>query len=143
MLAFAACGDDDDDSGPPSRDEFIAQADAICADFQELDEGISADLEAARDGQEQAEVLRRAVAEAEQSIDDLDALEAPEDGSEQFESYLAAMRDQIAAFDQAADQLEAGDVAAAQRTVTSAEERGAEVRRIAQDYGFEVCGREP
>lgn len=148
-LALAACGGDENGeegsngngglpTGDVSREDYIAQADEVCAATGETidaqaqeyftDLGLGADE---RPTPEQtSEFVSEVVApEIENELDQLRSLEAPE----QDAAELAEIYDLV---EQSAQRLADDPDAVAE------EDPFAEANQRARDYGFEVCGSE-
>jgi hypothetical protein len=133
----------------PSKPEFIAKGDAICADLQSEQAELqrrAQQLEAESDELSTGEFLRRAASFWDDQIQvmegfrgDLARLGAPPGDEERVEQFLTSIDDGIAIAREMQTRLEDGqEVLAAQ-----VEEYGQTVRRgntLAQAYGFEVCG---
>lgn len=132
-LIAAGCGGDDEESSPPlTKEEFITQADEICAAG---DEEISAaateqfgDLAEEPPVEDQEAFLSDVVASNyEGQLDDLRALNPPEEDAEQVETIFNAL-------DELTVQLQEDP-----GTVLEATEPP-EASQLAQDYGLQNCG---
>lgn len=134
-LVAAGCGGDDDEgesSGPAlSKEEYIAQGDEICAQGDtELaaaaeEEFGSATEEPPREDQE-AFISDVVAPNFEQQLEDLQALNPPEEDQEQIDALLAALEDLIAAAKEDPGTVIDGEVT--------------EASELAQEYGFQSCG---
>ena len=133
-----------------TRDEYIAQADAICTDVQadaaELRRQAQ-ELQAQSRELPEAEFLERAASFWGEQIRVIESfrgrlaeLEPPPGDEEQVGQFVESIDDGMAIAREIQATLEGGsDVAA-----STVEEYGQTVARgnaLAQDYGFEVCGR--
>ena len=135
-LVFSACGGD---SGP-SKDEFIEEADAVCAEASERNQQI------ARDGfsnpenprpEEVLAVVEELIPRQRETIDDVRALEMPEDDEDEINDLLDeadAVTDQV---EQEVDTPQEA-VAVVQASDTP-ENPYHEVNRKMEDFGFEEC----
>jgi len=136
--------------GTATKDEYIAQVDAICADVQaeaaELQRQAQ-ELQAQSDTLPKAEFLERAasfwgeqIRVTESFRDQLAQLEPPPGDEEQVGQFLESIDDGLAIAREIEATLESGDDIAA----STVDEYGQAVVRgntLAQAYGFEVCGR--
>jgi hypothetical protein len=139
--AVAGCGGDD--SGELSKDEFIAQADQICADFNEsadadqqefeslLDQG---DFEAAADSFDQT------AADSEEALAELEALQPPAEDQETIDEWLAILGEQPALAQEFSDALRAEDVQAINALGPEVQRLDADSDAIADEYGLVDCG---
>jgi hypothetical protein len=139
--AVAGCGGDD--SGELSKDEFIAQADQICADFNEsadadqqefeslLDQG---DFEAAADSFDQT------AADSEEALAELEALPPPAEDQETIDEWLAILGKQPALAQEFSDALRARDVQAINALGPEVQRLDADSDAIADEYGMVDCG---
>ena len=144
-FVLAACGGDDSPeqpiviptesstTGSLDKDDFIAEADAICAEanaaineFADAGQGLTAASEIAD--------LRQSV------IDDLEALGPPEDDRATFDEFLTAMEGQVEAGEKIALALERqSDTTEFETELQTAKDEAA---TAASSYGFEECGQE-
>lgn len=136
-LLAAGCGDDDggggeEESGPPlSKQDFIAQADEICA---QSDQTLTAAAEETfgSDGttpprEDQEAFISDVVApELQSQRDQIAELNAPEEDQEQVDAILSALGS-------LADNAESDPAA-----VLDGEQN--EAAQLAGQYGFEACG---
>jgi hypothetical protein len=141
-LALAGCGGDDDTattasggaeaggaSGPAlTKDQFIAQADAICAaGDRTIEEAIEA---LGRGGEPSPADLHQfsiiAVPAIQQEVDAIEALPPPEGDEDEVEAILAAVQKGIDEIRSDPTSIESDPLA--------------EADRLAEDYGLEQCG---
>ncbi len=133
-----------------TKDEYIAQGDAICADVQSDAAGLqrqAQELQAQSDELPKAEFLERAasfwgeqIRVTESFRDQLAQLDPPPGDEERVGQLLASIDDGLAIAREIEATLDGGDDIAA----STVEEYGKAVARgntLAQAYGFEVCGR--
>lgn len=155
VLAGAACGDSDNGDaeatrreGPPrGRADYIAEADALCADVLSEHPEIAAGARRLRRlspsdpgfHERAARHFRRVLAVARGAWADFEALQPPDADRERVEEFqeasaepIARLRDLIQAFERREDPDAAGQ--AYVRALARAD-------RLADAYGFEVCGR--
>lgn len=139
LATTAGCGDDsstgDEDTSPtgPTREEYIGRADAVCekgnAELEAAASAFFADKPHPTARQEQAYAASIFVPNIEAQIDELQQLQVPEGDEEE----VAAVYDAAAA----------GIAEIADDPSTFGGEPPAgfrEASRLAEAYGFEVCG---
>jgi len=141
-LALAACGGDDGGGGggePISKQEFIEQADAVCADSADAQQEIQANLESAT-SPDQAAAAYEELADLNQGInDEINALGRPE-GDEELIDDLAAKQEQLVVLvDELAAAVRAEDQAEAQSVGEELDALVAEAGEVFDSYGFGVC----
>ena len=138
---FAGCGGDD--SGELSKEDYIAQADEICAEFNEsstadqeefqalLDEG---DFEGAADSFDQT------AADSEAALADLEALVPPAEDQATIDEWLAILGEQPVITAEFSAALRAQDFDAINAIGPEVEALDAESDAIADEYGMVDCG---
>jgi hypothetical protein len=148
-LSLAACGDDSGD--PLSKEDFIAQADAICADhgtqldaifeeaFAEVDETDLDDPEAA--AQQYAGVVADSEPVMRDQVEALRALEPPEADADELQSQLDDLDAAVTEFVDLVEAGAAGDEEAL-AAIESDVDPFAAVNERAFEYGLQVCGAE-
>jgi hypothetical protein len=138
-LAIGACGDDDDgDSTEPtstgaelSKEEFIAQADEICAKGDAAIDKQGAAF-AASAGQRNDELVGDVIAPGlREEIEQIRALNPPASDKKEVDAFLDKFEEGVDALEENPDQLAGGP---ALQTVI-------EARALAADYGFNACAR--
>lgn len=135
-LTLAACGGDD---GVP-RAEFIASADEICVEYDEkLDALFERDLEEG-DFEQLADLFGEAQDIGSEGIDELQALELPDEGAEDAEAVFDLMSEQIGTMGEAEEAARAADESALDTILTEGSERDEEIEQQAKAFGFEECG---
>jgi hypothetical protein len=128
-----ACGGDDDDAAVTKAD-FIEQADAICADFNERGEALGEDLSEDASLEELAALfLEEGIPLLREQIDDLRELDLPEADAEQLEQLWD---DLDAGTDELEQQLEDDP----QEALSSNFDPFSEANEFATEYGMEECG---
>ncbi len=132
-LALAGCGGDD----AATKADVIADADKICADGNK-------ELEAIGDPTSVEEVpdfARRSVPVVESVIDKIEALDAPEEGKADFDTFVRSTREAVDIVRPLAD-ADPSDEAAIQEAATKADAAGTKGEQAAKAYGFKECGKE-
>jgi len=138
---FAGCGGSD--SGELSKDEFIVQADQICAElnatakadqeeFQTLlDQG---DFEAAADNFDQT------AATSEEALAQIEELAPPAEDQATIDEWLAILNEQPALTEEFSAALRAQEIGTINALAPEVERLTAESDAIADDYGMVDCG---
>jgi hypothetical protein len=129
-------------SGEVTKAEFIKKADNACADFRKRSAQLSAKVTqaAATDVRRVGRLLNQLADEADETLARFRSLDVPAGDEQTIDRYLAANRESIKAVRRTAEAFQSGDTEAATRLLQSGQQAGADTRRIAQDYGFKVCG---
>ncbi len=111
VLSVAGCGGDDDDQGP-SKQEFIAQADAICqeADKEQAAVGARGAKGIYGPNFSDAAFLSRYNAVTRDALERLRALDAPEEDREALDDVLSALKGSVAAVDKRIAAIRARDL---------------------------------
>ena len=152
-----ACGGSDESpaqepaatGGGPTRAEYIAEADAFCADAaarhpeieQSAEELRRTSPSAANYHEKAATHFKKVLKLAEEFEDEFRALEPPAADRERIEEFNRANEEAIDRLRELIEELEAeGDVDAAAEAYVEAL---AKADRLAEAYGFEVCARLP
>jgi hypothetical protein len=138
-LALAAgCGGGGGGDGDPlTTEEFLQQADAICAEAnQQLDA-----LGEPQTIQELATMAPEALSISEQSLDSLSELNPPEDLQAQYDRALELLGQQNALAQELVTAAEAGDQAQIQAIASEAEPLDTEADGIAAELGLTECGQ--
>jgi hypothetical protein len=138
VAALAGCGGGGDTSGSSSsipKDEFVEQANAICAKGKK--EGLAemaayVRKQGAGSPQAKAELLQEAlrtvfIPAVQKQIDEVRALGAPDEGEEQVDAFLASMQKAV---DQAGEKSSAGPQFASLFKSSAA---------LAHEYGIDAC----
>lgn len=132
--ALAACGE-------PSREEFAAQVDEVCAveadAFAELSQGASSDpTDVASQLQRGAEIRAAALA-------DLRELDPPEALQEPFDDYIALREEGLEVTQAAVDAAEREDRETLDVATATLADRVAETDLTASQLGADECVSEP
>ncbi|HWM08015.1 MAG TPA: hypothetical protein VNO82_01685 [Solirubrobacteraceae bacterium] len=124
LTLLAGCGGGDDDEGGNegggsgvTREEFVAEANRICREGEEKLSGITQDaqqkIQQAKSQAEQqevvADVLDQTVEEYRPVLEDLQAVEAPEELSEDWTKFLEGIQQAFDKFPELADATREGD----------------------------------
>jgi hypothetical protein len=134
-LLLAACGGDGDGL---SREEFVAEADAICAEFdqrvQEIEQPQSLD-----DVERYADEAQPLI---EEGMTELRELKPPEELQEQWDAYIASSEQSVDFLDELREAGAAGDPERIQEIAQEVSEVNDEANGIARELGLEDCGDE-
>lgn len=122
--------------GGVSKEEFIDQTDAICAQKRaEADE-----LTDPTDLESTGTFFSQIVPILEDQISEIRALEAPEDDRDVLDQWLDTQERLVEIFGRAADAASAGDQPGFDEAFADANAAQLESSRLAEEFGFEVCG---
>jgi Tfp pilus assembly protein PilP len=131
LVLLAGCGGDD----RLSSEEFVSEAEALCEEFDqrvnEVDEPQDAD-----DVERYVNEVRPVV---EEGLNDLRALQPPEEFEEQWDELMAANDAGLEALDDLGQAGANGDEARVQEIIEDASRRDEESDRIAQELGLQKC----
>jgi len=144
-VALVACGD----SGP-TREEYIAKADAFCkernAEAKERNEKLQA---IATEAQSEDEFLTRARPQLEDGLEwtrdgqeDFQDIEPPEADQETIDEFVAATADEIAVLEKVVEAARDGDFERFADLANEQQNIDGRADEIAKDYGFKECGNE-
>lgn len=135
-LALSSCGDDD--GGALSKDEYIAQGDALCQQFMDETEALGEPSTV----QELITMMDAAIDLADETHAGFSDLEPPPDGESVHERLLSSLEESTDKMREARDHAADGDQAGFTAAVDEAVAIGGASDEPAKDYGFEVCGSE-
>lgn len=145
VLAIAGCGGDDDDTTAPvapvetttalSKEELVAQGDAICAEVNAA-VGTLASSDAAGAATQAADLYSG-------MVERLKELGAPSDDSSGYAEFIAAAEGLAQAESDVQLAAERGEDAALVTAETEATSALASFQSAATSYGFEQCGEGP
>ncbi len=133
-LVVAGCGGSGSDS--LTLDEFKTQADAICAQY---DEKFSA-LGDPQTPAEAADLVREGKGIASDQLDELNALNAPDEVERQFSEAMDALQQEVDQFDDLAAALDDNDEAKSNEITAALGKLDAKADAVAQELGLEECG---
>jgi hypothetical protein len=131
---LAACGGGDGERLAES--EWIAEADAICAEAQDEIDSLPEPTNAA----ELTEQARQAVAIAERQLARLRDLRPPETAEDDYEAMLDLTQREIELTNEIAEAASAGDQARTEDLIAEAQRVDEEADALAAEYGFQECG---
>ena len=137
-LALAGCGGGGDSAGGTlTKAEFVAQANAICKDYDARidalgDPGSIEDL---------VGLAEKAKPIAEDGVARLRALKAPENLQASYDEYLATGDANIDLLVQLGEAAKSGDVAAIEKIGTEGEDNADKAHGIAAELGLTECAK--
>ncbi len=151
-LAIAGCGGDDDETtsgatgatgvggaAPLSEEEFVSQANAICADANSQIEAIPAPT--SNDAQAIGDYAREVLAVAEPLIEQFDALVPPENLQSEFDEYTAQVQEQAALDRQLVTAADAGDTQEMESLLQELDSIDTDQQAAA--LGLDECAKDP
>jgi hypothetical protein len=129
-LPVAGCG------GGLSKQELITKADAICKRVntriaKEPDPKSAADLQ---------KLAQKTVEISDPAIDDMEALEPPDELKDDFAKFVASLKKQRNLTKQIGDAAGDADTARIQKPGADAQKAQAEYQRLSAKIGFKECG---
>ena len=136
---FAGCGG----SEAPSKEDFIVQADQICADYTATADASDAEFQAAIDSDDfegAAQLFEETTAEITSSLDEIEEIGVPEGDEETIDEWVALGREQVVIAGDIADAIRAEDGPAIEASVAEGEALQSEADAIADEYGMVDCG---
>jgi|SRR5829696_137960 len=130
LLPLAACG------GGLSKSELVSKGDAICKRVndevaKQPDPQTAADLEG---------LAKKTVKISDPAIDDMEALEPPDELEKDFDAFVASLKKQRNLTKEIGEAAGAGDTAKIQKVATDAQKAQAEYQRLSNKIGFKECG---
>lgn len=131
LLVLAAC------SSGLSKEEYIEQADRICAEADAKTE----DLEPPKNPAELEGFIEEANEVTSALLSDLRELEPPEEGRETIEQMLAKIEEAQSYLPQISEAARARDTQELGRIAQQLQSAASEANELAQEYGLERCGR--
>ena len=130
----AACGGDDDKG--PSKDDYIADVDKICArsdaETNRLASEAFEDPEKPKPDEAQ-DFLKQGVPVVQEAVEDIKEVEKPKDDEEKLEEWIAATEAGVTTLEEASQSPETSLTALVG-------EPFAESEKIADEYGMKDCG---
>ena len=124
---------------PDARARFIARGDAICADYRRQES--EARKQNTGEKEEQVRYLSTVASLVSESVERLKALGAAPGDKGKFDAYVAKLEELAGHVRRFRDAIANDDRSYAQEA-RRVSETSAEARRIAREYGFQVCGSE-
>jgi hypothetical protein len=135
VLLATACGGGSGSSARLSREQFQSQANAICAKYQkQLDA-----LEQPTSLDEIPDLVDQALVVLNKEIDEIAALNPPEELQSDFDKMIAATDKTKAAADDLSSAAKAGDQTAVQKALEEGNAASAEADQLAGGLGLESC----
>ncbi|MDQ3645716.1 MAG: hypothetical protein M3345_02130 [Actinomycetota bacterium] len=128
---LASCSD-----GALSKEEFIAQADAICKQADEQTETLATPTSPAEAGG----FVEKAQEITGESVRKIRELEPPAGDEDTIETMLNKVEEALAYLPTMAEAAQAKDLKTLQEAGRQLQATAGEAQKIARDYGFEVCG---
>jgi hypothetical protein len=133
-FSLAACGGDDDEG--PSKDDYIAEVDKVCArsdaETTRLAEEAFEDPQDPQPDEAQA-FLEKGLPVVKQAVEDIEEVEKPKDDEEKLEEWIAATEAGVTTLEEASQTPDTSLTALVG-------EPFAESEKIAEEYGMDDCG---
>ena len=129
VIALPACGEDE-----PTKDEVIEQADEICKDAEEDIEEIQ---DVPQDELDQA--YEEGGERAEEAVDDLKAIEVPDEDKDIWDDFLDESEKQVEFFEDAEQAISEGDNQRVDEIAAESKEVEEEAADLAEEYGMDKC----
>jgi len=130
-LVGAGCGDDDNDT--LSYDDTGSEISDICAEADELGEGLTGEPE------NDAPILEEDIPEFQAAIDEVADLDVNEELAPIRDDFVAAGEEQVALIEEAQQKAEAGDKKAYLKTLEGGQSLERRSNEIANQLGAEEC----
>ncbi|MCZ7526373.1 MAG: hypothetical protein M5U14_08385 [Acidimicrobiia bacterium] len=154
VVSLAACGgggSGDGDDAAPSLEEWVEQADAICAETgAELervetpafldDPGFDPEAATEEELAQLADAYEAAFAVQRRDLEELRDLTPPEDEADAVDAMLDDVEAGLDGYDRAVELLREGDASGYGAALVEAAGHFDEAARAASDLGLEVCG---
>jgi transcriptional regulator with AAA-type ATPase domain len=135
LIAAGGCGGGDDRL---SRDEYVKQADAICAKYQKRLDA----LPEPENVQELKELVDEGLPIAREGYQELKALEPPEELEADVSEWFERNDRNLELIEELGQAAEEGDEQRIQSLASEAEKNEEEADRIATGIGLDVCAEE-
>ena len=146
-VAAAGCGSGSGSGDRLTKEEFITQADAICAKYDkrfdeiEFPQANPVSAEASdEDVKAFAEPLSTVSDELRKQINELDNLRPPEDFQERYDDVLSDLDTSAEAAQEASDAARDVDKSAFAAAIAKGQTASEHADGIAKEYGLKVCG---
>ena len=142
-MALVACGD----SGP-TREEYIAKADAFCKERNAEAKKRNAKLQQiATEAQSEDEFFEKATPELEDGLEwtrdgqqEFKDIEPPEADKETIDKFVAATDDELAVLEKVVEAAKARDIERFADLANEQQNIDGRADEIAKDFGFKECG---
>ena len=143
IMALVACGD----SGP-TREEYIAKADAFCKERNAEAKKRNAKLQhIATEAQSEDEFFEKATPELEDGLEwtrdgqqEFKDIEPPEADKETIDKFVAATDDELAVLEKVVEAAKARDIERFADLANEQQNIDGRADEIAKDFGFKECG---
>jgi hypothetical protein len=130
ILPLAACG------GGLSKAELVKRGDAIC---KRVNDKVAKQQEPTT-ADDLAALARETVKISDPAIDDMAALEPPDELKNDFDAFVASLKKQRDLTEQIGNAAARGDTVKIQQIATQAQKAQAEYRKLSDKIGFKECG---
>ena len=130
VLPLTACG------GGLSQAELVNQGDAIC---KRVNDKVAKQQEPTN-AADLAALAKQTVKLSDPAIDDMEALEPPDELEKEFDAFVASLKKQRDLTKQIGDAAGKGDTVKIQQIATEAQKAQAEYRKLSDKIGFKECG---
>jgi hypothetical protein len=130
LVPVAGCG------GGLSEGELVAEGDKIC---KRVNEQIAKEPEP-KDAAGLERLAKKTVELSDPAIEDMEALEPPDELEADFEKFVASLKEQRDITEQIGAAAAAGDTAKIQELGSQAQEAQTEYRQLSDKIGFKECG---
>lgn len=131
LVVFGAC------SSGLSKEEYIEQADAICAEADAKTQDIAPPKSAA----ELEDFVNQAEEVTAKLLADLRELEPPEEGRETVEQMLKKIEEAMGYLPEIEEAARSRDTQQLTAVAQQLQSAASEANRLAQEYGLEKCGQ--
>lgn len=135
-LVAAGCGGGGGGGDRLTLEEFVTQADAICAEYDKKFD----DLGEPASAEELPDFIRSGQSLAEEQVAALRELSPPEDSEAKIEEAFAALDGQVALFDDFATAAEDQDEAKMQEVSDKLDDLNEKADAVAVEIGLKECG---
>jgi hypothetical protein len=132
-LLLSGCAASSDDH-PPTKQAYIARADAICARMGRADRNIPTDTPL-------PEVLRQTTDLVSRGVSDLKALDRPAGHDRELDDWFDGLDQEVAAFSRMQPAADRGDTDELFRLFTANDRLEHKIQRAATRFGFHDCAR--
>lgn len=129
-FAVAACGD-----SPPSKSEYLADADKICKAGDKKSDEIGKDVQADSPATEKRAALKEVGPVLNDTLSDLRGLDKPEGDGDELDKVYDAVEDGIKALDDASETPEKTEA-----LLQGSADPFEKADKLAKGYGFKECG---
>jgi hypothetical protein len=130
VLPLAACG------GGLSKSELVSKGDAIC---KRVNDRVAKEPEPVN-AEDLEKLAKRTVEISDPAIDDMEALEPPDELKEDFDKFVASLKKQRDLTEQIGEAAGAGETAKIQSVASEAQKAQEEYRKLSDKIGFKECG---